>query len=240
HISTCEDCLRTIKIFQAMGVKIEGAGTENLVIDGKGLRGLTTPKDILDAGNSATTMRLVIGVLAGQDFTATITGDQYLQRRPMMRVVQPLRLMGAKIEGREDANFAPLTIKGEKLKAVDYNLPVASAQVKSALLLAALYAKGKTTVSSPALSRDHTERMLKGFGASVKVKNLKVSIKGGARLAGQQIIVPGDISSAAFLIVGATLVKDAELTILNVGINPTRCGFIDALNQMGASIEIKN
>lgn len=232
-----EDCLNTIKIFKQMGVSIEENSQGEVLIRGRGLDGLTKPSSTLEAGNSGTTMRLVSGILAGQNFTSTITGDQSLSSRPMKRIIEPLKQMGAKIEARED-NFAPLIITGGKLKGINYVSQIASAQVKSCLLLAGLYAQGETSVSEPVKSRDHTERMLKYFGLEVRDKGLTVSLSGPARLSGQLVGVPGDISSAAFFIIAAILVNGSEIKIRDIGLNPTRSGIIKVLKQMGTEIII--
>ncbi len=235
-----EDNFSTIKAFMAMGVDIKEDSPTELTIQGKGLRGLTEPANIIDAGNSGTTTRLLIGLLAAQPFTSTITGDVSLRERPMMRVVEPLRKMGAVIDGRDEGRLLPLTIKGGELKAIDHKSPVASAQLKSCLLIAGLYAEGTTTVTEPMKSRDHTERMLWAFGVGVDVDGNSVSIGKERRLKGTTINVPGDISSAAFFIVGAIITKGSKLRINNVGLNPTRIGIIDILKKMGASIEVVN
>lgn len=233
-----EDNMATLKAFRQMGVRIDEHENGIVAIQGKGLHGLTEPQDIIDAGNSGTTIRLLTGLLSGQNFFSAITGDQYLRKRPMKRVVEPLSQMGARIFGRENGNKAPLVIVGSKLKGITYNSPVASAQVKSAVLLAGLYADGRTTVTEPAISRDHTERMLVYFGAEVKRSGTRVSIKGGQKLIGKEIVVPGDISSAAFFMVAALITGDSELLIKNVGINPARTGIIDILKAMGGRLDI--
>ncbi len=232
-----EDCIATIDAFKNMGVSIS---VDDVVrVKGLGLRGLKKPKRELYLGNSGTSMRLLLGILSGQSFETILSGDESLSRRPMKRVTVPLRKMGADIEGKDDANFAPLLIRGGKLKAIAYDSPVASAQVKSAILLAGLYAEGVTSVREPVKSRDHTERMLKLLGADIKVKGLKVFISGKNELKAKDIVVPGDISSAAFFIVAALLLPGSKITIKNVGVNETRTGIIDILKRMGASIETK-
>jgi len=223
-----------------MGVRIELDSSTELTIHGVGLHGLTEPANIIDAGNSGTTTRLLIGLLAAQPFTSTITGDASLRERPMMRVVKPLRQMGASIDGKDGGRLLPLTIKGGGLHSIDYTSPVASAQLKSCLLIAGLYAEGTTTVTEPMKSRDHTERMLWAFGVDVDVDGNSVSIGKERRLKGTVIDVPGDISSAAFFMVAAMITKGSELRINNVGLNPTRTGIIDILEKMGASIEVVN
>lgn len=233
-----EDVLRTIEAFRAMGIKIKEKGDGALSVDGKGPRGLLQPKSAICLGNSGTSMRLILGILAGQSFRCELTGDESLSRRPMKRVTQPLRVMGAKVSGRDDANFAPLLIEGGGLSPIDYKSPVASAQVKSAILLAGLYASGETRVTEPAKSRDHTERMLKFFGADLSAKDLTVSIKGPCKLSGRVVEVPGDISSASFFLVACALVKGSKVTLRSVGLNPTRTGILDILTQMGAKLEV--
>ena len=240
-----EDPLRTCNAFRQMGINIEEGsrvqgfkGSRELVINGKGLMGLKTPKDIIDCGNSGTTMRLLCGVLAGQPFSATLTGDSSLMRRPMQRVIIPLAEMGAVIQSEK--GYPPLAIKGGDLKPIDYKSPVASAQVKSAVLLAGLYCDGITSVSEPEKSRDHTERMLKAAGVNIEMKNLKVSVTGKAKLKPLDTTIPGDFSSAAFFIVAGAIVTDSKILIKNVGINPTRTGLLDILKKMGADITLKN
>ena len=235
-ISKGEDVLNTTRAFQSMGIEIQGLGSNSLTIQGKGLRGLSQPRDIIDCENSGTTMRLLSGILAGQNFSSTITGDESLRRRPMDRIVEPLGKMGARIEGR----FAPLKIAGGRLNAISYQTPIPSAQVKSAILLAGLYAQGKTEVTEPTKSRDHTERMLKYLGADIEVKNLMASITGGKELLAKPINIPGDISSASFFMVGAILLSGSHIKLSGVGLNPTRTGVIDVLKKMGAEIEIGN
>lgn len=233
-----EDNFSTWKAFEAMGVSICQTGTGTLEIVGVGLDGLAEPGDVLDCGNSGTTMRLMSGLLAGQNFFSVLTGDKYLRRRPMKRVVTPLVAMGARIWGRDGGERAPLAIQGGSLKPVNYASPVASAQVKSAVLLAGLSVEGETRVTEPHLSRDHSERMLACFGAEVRSFAGGVSLTGRPRLLAQDVIVPGDISSAAFLMVAGLITPGAELTIHNVGINPTRSGVIDILIAMGAQLEL--
>ncbi|MCP3676851.1 MAG: 3-phosphoshikimate 1-carboxyvinyltransferase [Deltaproteobacteria bacterium] len=234
-----EDNIRTLEAFRSMGVSIidhEGG----VVIEGRGLHGLCEPDDLIDAGNSGTTTRLLTGLLAGQPFFSVITGDDSLRMRPMGRVTKPLSLMGAIIHGRGGGNYAPLAIVGGELEGIDYTSEVASAQVKSAILLAGLTGSGKTTVSEPVRSRDHTERMLCAFGAEVRIDDNRVGITGGETLHGCDVSVPGDISSAAFLIVAALITSDSDLLIHGVGINPTRSGSIDLLRRMGGEIEYLN
>lgn len=234
-----EDCIATINAFRKMGVDIQETGDGKVIVYGVGLDGLKEPDDILDMGNSGTSMRLISGILAGQPFYSVLTGDSSLRSRPMKRVADPLRLMGAKIYGRS-GDFAPLTILGGNLKAIDYQTLLASAQIKSSILLAGLYADGETYVTETAESRDHTERMLRSFGAEVKSIGLTHSVKGRPKLVGHEINVPGDISSAAYFIVAGLLCPNLEIIIKNVGINPTRTGIIDALKAMGGNIVIEN
>ncbi|MBI3812806.1 MAG: 3-phosphoshikimate 1-carboxyvinyltransferase [Nitrospirae bacterium] len=237
-----EDCLNTASAFRLMGISI-GKGKkagDPLRIEGKGLRGLSEPPAVLDLGNSGTALRLLTGVLAGQDFFSAVTGDESLRCRPMRRVVDPLRRMGAEIRGRQDGNLAPLAVCGRRLKGISYALPVASAQVKSALLLAGLLADGRTVLAEPLPSRDHTERMFRGMGIPLEVNGKELSLEPPSEFSGREIEVPGDLSSAAFFIVAATIVKNSELVIRNVGINPTRTGLLDLLSEMGAEIRLEN
>ena len=235
-----EDCMRTVEIFRQLGVDIVISGKNEVVITSKGLHGLKEPKGDLYAGNSGTTMRLMLGVLAGQKFTSRITGDDSLCKRPMKRVTRPLRKMGARIEGEEDAEYAPFTISGGQLSSIEYTHFIPSAQVKSAILLAGLYASGETSIIEPFKSRDHTERMLKYLGADLQIQGTKVSIEGGSRLKAKDTVIPGDISSAAFFIVAASCLEGSEIVIKDVGVNPTRTGIIDVMKRMGADIELKN
>jgi len=225
-----------------MSVSIESSKDKTVIIEGRGLRGLSMPKEDLYLGNSGTTMRLLLGILAGQDFKATLTGDESLSKRPMKRVTAPLRLMGADISGQDDANLAPLTISGGRIKPLKYDSPVASAQVKSSIIFAGLYADGTTIVNEPYKSRDHTERILRLFGASIKEEGVSVSIDGLGQkeLTPQSIKIPGDISSAAFFIALGILAKDAEIKIKCCGINKTRADLLDILKNMQADIEITN
>lgn len=232
-----EDNLSTIEAFRLMGVGIERDGGRVSVL-GRGLEGLSEPDDVINAGNSGTTTRLLLGLLAGRPFFSAITGDASLRKRPMKRVVDPLRKMGALITGRNDGGLLPIAVFGRRLKGIEYRTPVASAQLKSALLLAGLSADGETVIEEPEKSRDHTERMLELFGADIKSSGNAVSLKSTNRLKGCKIIVPGDISSAAFFLTGAALAPGSELLIRQVGINPTRVGIIDLLRKMGGSIEV--
>lgn len=237
---TGEDCLNTARAFQKMGVEIEGLGSEEMVIHGVGLNGLQEPGSVMDLGNSGTSMRLMLGILAGQDFYAVVTGDESLSKRPMARVVDPLSNMGAEIYGRDDANLAPLTVIGQELTSQEYKSPVASAQVKSCILLAGLYAEGTTTVIEPAKSRDHTERMLEYFGAELNINGLEVSVAGQPELEGQKIVVPSDISSASFFLVAALINQKTELILEDVGLNPTRAGILEVLTEMEADYDLLN
>ncbi|MDR5658612.1 3-phosphoshikimate 1-carboxyvinyltransferase [Serpentinicella sp. ANB-PHB4] len=233
-----DDCLSTINCFRKMGITIDIK--ENIVeVNGRGHYGLKEPEDILDAGNSGTTMRLMSGILSGQSFTSVITGDASLRKRPMDRIAIPLRKMGAQIEGRQGGRLAPLIIKGVDLNGIKYISPVSSAQVKSAVLLAGLYAQGETTVYESIKSRDHTERMLKYFGGNLEETSEFVTVK-PSDLTGQNVHIPGDISSAAFFIAAAAAMPGSELIIENVGINPTRDGIIAVLKDMGAKIDIED
>jgi 3-phosphoshikimate 1-carboxyvinyltransferase len=234
-----EDNFATMAAFRAMGVAIEDDG-QTVTVHGAGLRGLQEPGDVLDCGNSGTTIRLMTGLLSGQRFFSVLTGDQYLRKRPMKRVTEPLARMGAQINGRGNGTLAPLAISGTQLQGIAYQSPIASAQVKSALMLAGLYADGITTITEPTLSRDHSERMLRYFGANLETAGSTVTLQGGQELQGREICVPGDISSAAFLLVAALIVPGSELLIRNVGINPTRTGVIDILQAMGGDIVLQN
>jgi 3-phosphoshikimate 1-carboxyvinyltransferase len=235
-----EDNHATLNAFRNMGVSIEELADGVLRIEGKGLDGLVEPSDVIDCGNSGTTIRLMTGLLAGQAFFSVLSGDRYLRKRPMKRVVGPLASMGARIWGRRGGDLAPLAIQGGGLKATAYDSPIASAQVKSALLLAGLYADGGTTVREPHLSRDHSERMLAYFGADVRPFPGGVSVTGRPRLTGREVQVPGDISSAAFFMVAALITPGSELLIRNVGVNPTRSGIVDILRAMGGNLELLN
>jgi 3-phosphoshikimate 1-carboxyvinyltransferase len=234
------DCLKTLECMQALGVKIELDENNSVKIKGKGLYGLQEAKGILDVGNSGTTIRLLTGLLGGQSFYSVLSGDDSIRRRPMKRVIEPLRLMGADIWGRKDGQFAPLSIRGNKLNPLHYILPVASAQVKTALLLAGLYTIGETVVKEPLPTRDHTERMLEIMQADIKISPPEIKVIGGKELKGTDIFVPGDISSAAYFIAAASILKDSQIIIKQVGINPTRTGIIEILKKMGAKINILN
>ncbi|MDD3218984.1 MAG: 3-phosphoshikimate 1-carboxyvinyltransferase [Lachnospiraceae bacterium] len=233
------DCLSTISCFQKMGVSIENQQGE-VIIHGKGLHGLNKPDSILDTGNSGTTTRLISGILAGQTFETTLTGDASIQSRPMGRIITPLSQMGAHITSLHDNGCAPLRIQPGTLHGIHYQSPVASAQVKSCVLLAGLYAQGTTTVTEPALSRNHTELMLRSFGAQITSKENSASIEPNPVLNGQDIAVPGDISSAAYFIAAGLMVPNSEIRICNVGINPTRDGILRVAKSMGADIKLEN
>ena len=235
-----EDPRSTASCFRALGADISELNEELVRVRGLGVGGLMEPAAVLDAGNSGTTLRLMLGILASQPgMFFTVTGDKSLRSRPMSRVVKPLQQMGAQIWGRKDASLAPLAILGQKLQPIHYRSPIASAQVKSCILLAGLMASGKTTVTEPTLSRDHSERMLRAFGAEIEVNPDTHSVTvTPSELRGQKVVVPGDISSAAFWLVAGAIVPDADLTVENVGINPTRTGILEVLQQMDADIEI--
>ena len=229
------DCLSTIDCFRKMGIDIHING-ENVTVHGNGLRGLKKPDEMLYTGNSGTTTRLLCGILAGQNFDTSITGDASIQKRPMGRVVQPLSMMGAKIENE----YCPLYITGTKLHGINYKMPVASAQVKTAIILAGLYADGETVIHEIEKSRDHTELMLSAMGADLTVDNLDITVKPTNDLTAVNVDVPGDISSAAFFLVLGAIMPNSQITVTNVGINPTRTGIIDVLKDMGADITLEN
>lgn len=229
------DCLSTIDCFRAMGVDISAEG-EKVIVRGRGLYGLHKPDNTLYTGNSGTTTRLLCGILAGQRFNSSITGDASIQKRPMGRVTKPLSLMGAKIENE----YCPLRITGTKLHGIEYTMPVASAQVKTAIILAGLYAEGTTVIHEIEKSRDHTELMLGAMGADIKVDGLDITVSGAKKLSAVNIDVPGDISSAAFFMVLGAIMPNSRITITNVGVNPTRTGIIDVLKSMGADIALEN
>jgi 3-phosphoshikimate 1-carboxyvinyltransferase len=235
-----EDCLSTLQAFQCLGIEVIEKADDELIIQGRGLGGLQEPSNVIDCGNSGTTMRLMSGILAAQPFFSILTGDQYLRKRPMGRVINPLASMGAKILGRDGNTKAPLAIDGGGLSATEYHSPIASAQVKSAVLLAGMQIDGVTTVYEPHLSRDHSERMLRYFGAELESFSGGAKVYGRVQLNGKEVEVPGDISSAAFFLVAGLIVPDSELLLKNVGVNPTRSGVIDILQQMGGSIELLN
>ena len=235
-----EDAIATLHAFKAMGVAIKGPDRGVVEIEGRGLFGLQAPKQPLDLGNSGTSMRLLCGLLSGQPFDSVLVGDRSLSRRPMQRVIQPVAAMGGKIDASEHGT-APLVVRGgRRLSGIDYQLPMASAQVKSCLLLAGLYANGNTCVTEPAVTRDHTERMLQGFSYPVSRNGSKVCVKGQGCLIAADLDIPADISSAAFFMVGACIAPHSDLVLRHVGINPTRTGIIDILKRMGAQIELRN
>ena len=233
------DCLSTIACFQKLGISIENTPSE-ILVHGKGLHGLSAPSDYLDTGNSGTTTRLIAGILAGQEFTSFLTGDASIQTRPMKRIIQPLSLMGSSVESLRGNDCVPLKIQGHPLQSISYLSPVASAQVKSCILLAGLYGNDITSVTEPFLSRNHTELMLSHFGAKISSQNTTVSIEPEPVLYGTDISVPGDISSAAYFIAAALLVPGSELLIKHVGINPTRDGILRVCKAMGADIQLMN
>ena len=233
------DCLSTVSCFRKLGIEIENEGGI-VTVHGKGLHGLCAPSEILDCGNSGTTTRLISGILAGQDFPVTLTGDESIQKRPMKRIIDPLTQMGASITSIRGNGCAPLAIRGGHLHGIRYATPVASAQVKSAILLAGLYADGVTEVIEPSLSRNHTELMLRGFGADISSEGTTASVRPASELYGQDITVPGDISSAAYFIAAGLLVPHSEILIQNVGINPTRAGILTVCRDMGADLTLLN
>lgn len=238
HFLKGEDCLRTIDCFRKLGVKIEETD-EEIIVHGNGWEGLREPIEILDAGNSGTTTRLLLGILAGRPFHSVLIGDESIAKRPMDRVATPLTSMGAKINGRSNGRFTPIAIDGTKLRPIQYELPVASAQVKSAILFAALQAEGETVITEPQLTRDHTEKMIKQFGGKIARRGNDIVVQGGQSFTGTDVYVPGDISSAAFFLVAGAMVPGSEVILENVGLNPTRTGIIDVLVQMGADIEVE-
>ncbi|MEX3747417.1 MULTISPECIES: 3-phosphoshikimate 1-carboxyvinyltransferase [Lysinibacillus] len=232
-----EDCLSTIDCFRKLGVKIDVEGT-NVSIDSPGIDGWQEPSEVLYTGNSGTTTRLMLGILAGSNVHTVMTGDASIGKRPMRRVIDPLRQMGTHITGRANGQYTPLAIQGTTLRAIDYHMPVASAQVKSAILLAGLRAEGTTIVRETEISRDHTERMLRQFGAKVDEVDGVISIQGGQTLTGTHVSVPGDISSAAFFLVAGAICEGSKIMLKNVGINPTRDGIIEVLQNMGAAMTL--
>ena len=239
HFLPSEDCLSTVACMRALGVKVEQVFADQLLVQGQGLFGLREPENVLDAGNSGTTIRLLCGLLAGQSFFSVLTGDDSLRRRPMARVIAPLAQMGGRIIGRENSRCAPVAIEAAaSLHGIRYLMPVASAQVKSALMFAALYADSPTVISEPYASRDHTERMFSQFGANMVRDGLTVTVHPAHELRAPSILeIPGDFSSAAYLLVAATIIPGSELLLTNVGVNSTRTGLLDVLLQMGADIE---
>lgn len=234
-----DDCLSTIDCFQKLGVKISIEG-EKVTIKSDGIMNWKEPDEILYTGNSGTTTRLMLGILAGSSVSSVLIGDESIQKRPMRRVTDPLKQMSAKLIGRENGQFTPIAVEGTKLQAISYKMPVASAQVKSAILLAALNAEGETIVEESETSRDHTEKMLKHFGATIAVEDKTIRLQGGQKLTGTHVVVPGDISSAAFFLVAGAIVPNSKLTLTNVGLNPTRTGIMDVLQGMGASYSVND
>jgi len=239
NFASSQDCHSTLSCLRLLGVPIETSDKDCVTLSGRGLRGLASPTQVLDAGNSGSTIRMLSGILAGQSFQTQITGDASLRGRPMGRIITPLTQMGARIQARE-GNYPPLSIEGRQLKAIRYLVPIASAQVKSAVLLAGLLAEGETQVIEPAATRNHTEVALQEFGAEVNVQGNQISLRGGQRLRGTRARVPGDISSAAFLLVAATLLPGSEIILTDVGMNPGRSEILHLLQGMGASVEILN
>ncbi|MBC1944346.1 3-phosphoshikimate 1-carboxyvinyltransferase [Listeria booriae] len=232
-----EDCLSTIGVFRALGVQIEEF-PDKIVVHGTGWDGLKRPDETLDVGNSGTTIRLMLGILAGRPFDATLEGDASIAKRPMGRVMLPLREMGAIFEAK-DANFAPVKVTGTKLQPMTYTLPVASAQVKSAIIFAALQADGETTIIEKEKTRDHTEQMIRQFGGAITTDGLTIRVNGGQEFQGQNVVVPGDISSAAFFIVAGLIIPNSKIRLENVGLNPTRTGIIDVVKEMGGKITVE-
>ncbi len=233
------DCLSTLRCLQALGVQIERLEDDGAFrVAGVGLHGLREAEDVLDAGNSGTAMRLLSGLLAGQPFLSILTGDSSLRSRPMKRVIEPLRMMGAQLWARKGDSLPPLVVRGGSLAGIDYTLPVASAQLKSALLLAGLYAAGPTVIREPRPSRDHTERMLSAMGVRISASEGVITLAPGPALTAMDVEVPGDISSAAFWLVAAAIHPDAEITVRDVGINPGRTGVLEVLREMGADLEV--
>lgn len=232
------DCLSSIDCFRKMGVDIENKG-DIVIIHGRGLHGLQAPQDTLDVGNSGTTTRLMSGILAAQNFTSRVNGDASIQKRPMKRIMTPLSMMGADITSELSNDCAPLIIKGKQLRGIHYDSPVASAQVKSAVLFAGLYAEGKTSVAEPAISRNHTELMFEEFGVDISCQGKTVTVKPASELYAKKVNVPGDISSAAYFMVAGAITPSSEITIKNVGINPTRDGIIRVFEMMGANMKVE-
>ena len=242
HFLPGADCLSTISCFREMGIDIETSDADpgHVIVHGKGLHGLSAPDAVLDCGDSGTTMRLVSGILAGQDFSTELTGDDSIRKRPMKRIIDPLTAMGASIRSRSGNGCAPLEIDGRPLRGIAYETPVASAQVKSCILLAGLYADGPTTVTEPSLSRNHTELMLKNFGADLTAEGTSVTVRPDPKLEGTKIKVPGDISSAACFIAGASVIPGSHVILRNTGTNPTRDGILRVLQDMGGTVMYRN
>lgn len=238
HFLRAEDCLSTIAVFRKLGVEIEET-TEKIIVHGTGFAGLKQPDTVLDVGNSGTTIRLLMGILAGADFDATLTGDASIVKRPMNRVIMPLREMGAVYDTARDAGFAPIKLTGgNKIQPVEYVMPVASAQVKSAILFAALQAEGETVIHEKEKTRNHTEEMIRMFGGEISEDGLVVRVSGKQKFHGQDVIVPGDISSAAFFMVAGLIVPDSEVELVNVGLNETRTGILDVIAAMNGAVEV--
>lgn len=240
HFLEAEDCINTIKCFQKLGISIEETDDKSIIVHGQGLYGLNVPKNALDVGNSGTTIRLLSGILAAQNFESEISGDNSIVRRPMARIISPLSQMGANIVSKHNNDCAPLLISPSQIHGIDYSSPIASAQVKSSILFASLYADGATTITEPYQSRNHTELLLSAFGADIHCNYNITEIRPVKSLKPCEITIPGDISSAAYFITAALITPDSEITIRNVGMNPTRNGFIDVILSMGADIEIIN
>lgn len=235
-----EDCLSTLHGFQKLGVEIEDDG-ETITIEGKGFEGLQAAAEAIDLGNSGTSIRLMMGILAGHPFETTFFGDDSLSKRPMMRVMAPLNQMGASLTGHDHSEFPPITIKGtDQLQPIDYQMPVASAQVKSAIIFAALQAQGRSTITEKEVSRNHTEEMIQQFGGEISVSGKTITIDGPQRFTGQDVVVPGDISSAAFFLVAGAITPNSEIRLTNVGINPTRTGILEVMAAMGAELTVTN
>jgi 3-phosphoshikimate 1-carboxyvinyltransferase len=234
-----DDCLSTISCFRKLGVTIDERDNE-LIINGNGFDGLKEANEVLDVGNSGTTIRLLLGILAGRPFFSSLVGDESIGKRPMTRVTDPLAKMGAQIDGRKNGSYTPISIRGGGLNPIHYQLPVASAQVKSALILAGLQADGESTIIELAETRDHTERMIRKFGGEIRKDKKVIKVKGGQMLTAADVQVPGDISSAAFFLVAAAIVPGSEIVLKNVGLNPTRTGIIEVMNNMGADIQLIN
>lgn len=240
HFLNAADCNSTIKCFNKLGIEVEKKSEDNILIYGKGLHGLTAAEHALDVGNSGTTIRLLSGILSAQPFNSRISGDDSICRRPMGRIIKPLTMMGADIVSKESNDCAPLYINGTTLKGIHYESPIASAQVKSAILFAGMYAEGETSVTEPYISRDHSEKMIKYFGGDVTTVGTTHTVKPNPTLEGRKVIVPGDISSAAYFITAGLIVEGSEILVKNVGINPTRDGLIEVVKEMGGSIELMN
>ena len=232
-----DDCLSTISCFRKLGVTIEESDNQLRII-GKGFEGLTEPDEVLDVGNSGTTIRLLMGILAGRPFYSSLVGDESIGKRPMTRVTGPLNKMGTRLDGRKNGAFTPISIRGGLLNPIHYELPVASAQVKSALILAGLQAEGESTIIEPAETRDHSERMIRHFGGEINKDNKVITVKGGQKLTASTIHIPGDISSAAFFLAAGAIIPESEIVLKNVGLNPTRTGIIEVMKMMGADLEV--